>query len=243
MNRNEWVTLAFTLVGAGGTYFVTQKPLWALAALGLGLVIMLGLFLFDRPKEASTARPLNEVRKSLNPVNTNTATASPVQNVNLNFPQTQEARPPVASKPKPKPNIQFLRAQTMRLVFGDDEAFYENKYRNSSEGLPGIVACFRNDALETRAVPKVYNVKGQLIYRRGDGEEVGEGVGAGCWLEERTDAVDFPLGEARYLVMMIKDSRSLYVPRKGRRKFTGRLACIIREKWRSDEFLSKPTTL
>jgi predicted nucleotide-binding protein len=114
------------------------------------------------------------------------------------------------------PNIVFLNTDTVRLRFEGYQG--EGFYRSDSPNDPfGVIACFRNEPSSTRRVIDANDVRAQIIYKDGDGKEIGNGVPRACWVGHKLDLIDFPLGQANCAVlMMLFNDGKLLVPWKER---------------------------
>jgi hypothetical protein len=227
MNRNEWVTLAFTLVGAGGTYYITQKPMWSLAALVLGLLIMLALFLFDKPKESHPAQPGNQAsdsfRQNLSNVGNASASSSPVaigQYIDQR-PYPTPASVPTRTAPElPKsvpPTVECVRTRTINITDGGHygDCLVEAPAPNPSYPQ-AVVAFFRNTPSEgTDEHPDIHNVQAQIVYRDNSGNEI-QDVPKGVWLNSRGISTHLALNDTEGLVLMCLVSGSiLQAPYRG----------------------------
>jgi len=217
MNRNEWVTLAFTLVGAGGTYFVTQKPLWSLAALGVGLLIMLCLFLFDRPKEAALPRQ-NEVSDSFKQTMENVGNPTVIV-----YPPTQSPPVPtthIAPAKHVPPVVECVRTRVIRVAPSgrDGNALSESTIIDSHDPK-AVVAYFRNIPAEgTDDHPDIYGVQAQIVYKDTSDNEI-QDVPKGIWLDSSGIQTHLLLNQTEGLILMLLvDDKELRAPYQGHYK-------------------------
>jgi hypothetical protein len=223
MTRGEWVTLALTLVGSGGTYFLTGRPMWAGAALVGGLGILAILFLKGGRRGVVESPPTitDSLKQSIENV------GNPHIEAHIHLPETATppAPLPVSTATKPqregaKPNIHFVRTRSIRVTpsgpHGNNlvEAIREIDSRNPQ----AAVAYFRNSASESIEVPNAYGVHAQILYKDAHGNEIDD-VPNGHWLDPFKDSAIIQLNDTRGLILMLMiEGKELRAPYQDRYK-------------------------
>jgi hypothetical protein len=116
-----------------------------------------------------------------------------------------------SSEPERKSNLVFTRSETVSLVYSatDRDKVKWSKASKRADNALSVIACFRNEPGER--VINVNNVRAQIVYQNECGDEIGE-VGRAAWLETDMDLVDFPAGETRCLILIVRCEGQLSVP-------------------------------
>lgn len=177
---------------------------------GLGLI---GWLIYEyrtsRPESANQHSHFSSAAQPVPPI-----TIAPVFNNSPNIsPNISSAAPQIARVEQTSsvgPKLKFLNVRTINLDHGIDEYFFET---HNQEGRRAIVASFRNEPSSTMRVRNVNNVRAQIIYRDSGGQEIGTGVARACWLDSKSDTVNFPVGESHTVILLVQwDHNKLAVP-------------------------------
>jgi hypothetical protein len=131
--------------------------------------------------------------------NTNTATANPMQTVNVyTHPQPERQSISATDSWISKHNTRFLRHEDIKITVdeSDDEVMVETQAR----GGAARVARFRNTGVAGEPVSKFSSVRAHVIYRDAMGTELAD-VPAACWLGHRTDMIDLEVGRTETVVI------------------------------------------
>lgn len=152
------------------------------------------------PAFQAAAHPQQTI--NFNPVIQNIQNVGPV-----GAPQeaTQPA-PPRQLPPQPRPNLIFLHTRVVPITFENapgEEFFYESRIQDRDDPR-AVLACFRNEPADDRAVIDADLVRAQLIYRNHAGQEIGLGIARACWLNENADMVDFRVSDSHCAILITK---------------------------------------
>jgi len=164
-------------------------------------------------KQSQTTRNVGKASVSNSGNSSSFSQCSPTQIVNLNL-NSVPNRAPVTPTRKPveppKPNLVCLKSRVIQTRFYPNESgrveFVEVDKR-SGDTTTTLIACFRSESIGTD------DVRAHLIYRDKDNEEIGNGVARACWLNTEWDLVEFNVGDAHCVILlMIGKDGGLFVP-------------------------------
>jgi hypothetical protein len=130
-------------------------------------------------------------------------------------PAPSPAPPPRRAEELPSvPDIIFLRTRTITIDFSDGIP-YE---KQAGEGAMAVIACLRNDPVYGKNLAEPKHIAGGIVFRDANGEEIGNGVQRGCWLDTHHDMVDFELNKSHCIILVMAVGNKLAAPFKKREK-------------------------
>jgi hypothetical protein len=133
-----------------------------------------------------------------------------------------DGQQPMTQRQRPQPqmaNLILRRAEVVGIRTATSSCggiFYESQ---SQEDARGIIACFRNEPSTSRSVFDADCVRAQIVYRKDQEKEIGDGVSSACWLGHDLDMINFRLGESHCVLLGFLDGgNGLVVPWKRRQR-------------------------
>jgi hypothetical protein len=207
MSRNDFWSIAATLIVAGAAYFVGGK-VTAWGCIGLGAGIILYLLFTHKSAEPVAVSVKQEANSAM------TANPSLSQNINLHIPlHPPEPAPRPEPKPRPRPNLQLqnCRMATIEDVLGDHGGMKGFCFPNDQSKPNAAVACIKNRANADGDGVYADNVRATLTFRDENGKEIGHGVNQACWVGDLQNA-SFAVEESHCVILAIMRDGEVAVP-------------------------------
>lgn len=210
MSREDWWSVAATLIVSGIGYFVGGEKT-AYGCLIVGFIIAIILHLTRSKKEKNPAPPTSSVDNSASQTQTGIKFEQHIYPAQTSPVLPVLSEPPLEPKePDRRSNIRCLGPQITRLRTGiSGYGFYEDAEGSHRESNSAAIICFRNEALPDRKVRLVYNVKASIVFTDDVGQEMGTGIAEACWVGDLRD-VDFPLQRTNCAIVALVTQNGVF---------------------------------
>jgi len=214
MSKSDWWSISAALAVAGCGYFINARVTAISSLVGAAGIALVLLFW---PKKKESAPDLSA---------TSTATANPsiaaksnasVGDININVghqpaPNPQPPGPVIPTRPPPEPNLQLQSFHFVDVggILSDGGSFYGYTIGEPA-GRRAAVVCIKNKSLPT-PIANISHVRAALTFRNESGQEIGQGISRGCWLNIGLKNADFNIEETRCVILLIDSQAGLVCP-------------------------------
>ena len=203
MSRSDFWSIAATLIVAGVAYFVGGQKT-AYGCIVLGVVIILYLLLTHKKSESPSASITANQQVTANPKME--ANPKMSQSVHLHLPRSekQEKPPLISPKPKPKHNLQLHSCKMLQIEenlgpHGEMNGFHITDDQSKPNTA---VVCVKNKSKDSE-VGILDNVRAALVFRDGNGKEIGNGVDQAVWVDNYMGNASFDLEETKCVIVAV----------------------------------------
>jgi hypothetical protein len=207
MSRSDFWSIAATLIVAGVAYFVGGQKT-AYGCIGLGVLIALYLLSTHKRSEPTPVSSTANAQATASPQITANPqlTASPKMSTHIHLPGSQRREKPSQSPPKPKPqhNLQLHSCKMLQIEdsigpHGEMGGFHSTDDQSKPNTA---VVCIKNKSKEGE-VADLHDVRAALIFRDGNGKEIGNGIPRAVWVNNQLGNASFDLEETKCVIVAI----------------------------------------
>jgi hypothetical protein len=210
LSRGTWVGIGVTVLVGGLTLWFGgyQRAGMIMTLIGIVITVVALLILEKRKQNGKSESVSQAVTQTANP----SFTANPTINVHLP-PQTSPVIASPAPVGRPKPNIMTLTPQIRPVAVNRDHGyFFDSRITEFTPSDRAALAYYVNEPQEDNQTGTVLEVRGQIIYRDEDGNEIDYlRVQTGGWLQSGNNMVNFPPLARHSLIIALKTSQGFCV--------------------------------